>query len=64
MNKLLKLIYVNFLGLFDVNKIKTARKEGVKSNLENRSIIIMIAFLLGGYLLYFLLNKEAKQLAV
>ena len=38
MNKLFKLIYVNLLSLFDINKIIIAREDGVKSNLEKRAI--------------------------
>jgi len=57
MNKLLKLIYVNLLGLFDINKIAIARKEGVKSNLERRSVILGIATLVCGYIIYSILIK-------
>ena len=57
MNKLLKLLYVNILGLFDINKIATARKEGVKSNLEKRTIILGIATLICGYIIYSILIK-------
>ena len=57
MNKLLKLLYVNILGLFDINKIAVARKEGVKSNLEKRSIVTGIATLLCGYIIYSVLSK-------
>ena len=57
MNKLLKLLYVNLLGLFDINKILTARKDGVKSNLEKRTIILGIATLVFGYIIYSILIK-------
>ena len=57
MNKLLKLLYVNILGLFDINKIAVARREGVKSNLEKRSIVTGIATLLCGYIVYSVLSK-------
>ena len=39
MNKLFKLIYVNLLSLFDINKIIIAREDGVKSSLEKRVIL-------------------------
>ena len=52
MNKLFKLLYVNLLNLFDINKIAIARKEGVKSDLEKRSIILGIATLILGYIVY------------
>ncbi len=52
MNKFFKLLYVNLLGLFDFNKIAVARKEGVKSNLEKKSVITGIFMLLAGYILY------------
>ncbi|MBQ4031146.1 MAG: hypothetical protein II625_05275 [Bacilli bacterium] len=57
MNKLLKLLYVNILGLFDFNKIAVARKEGVKSNLEKRGIVTGIATLICGYIIYSFLSK-------
>ncbi len=56
MNKFLKLLYVNFLALFDINKIKVAREDGVKSNLENKTIIIAIIAIFYGYLLYRFFN--------
>lgn len=52
MNRLFKLLYVQILGLFDINKIKIARESGVKSNLEKRVIIVVIAGIFFGYLLY------------
>ena len=52
MNKLFKLIYVNLLGLFDINKIIVAREDGVKSNLEKRLVITGIIVLFYGFLIY------------
>lgn len=52
MNKLIKLLYVNLLGLFDINKIIVARNDGVKSNLEKKSIIIGLMTIICGYLIY------------
>ena len=34
MNKFIKLVRVKILELFDFNKIRVAREDGVKSNLE------------------------------
>ena len=48
MNKFFRLIYINLLSLFDINKIAIAKKDGVKSNLENKNIIT--GFLLGAYI--------------
>lgn len=52
MNKLIKLIYVNLLNLFDINKIIIARSEGVKSNLEKRTIITGIIAVFYAILIY------------
>lgn len=48
MNKFFRLVYVNLLSLFDINKIAIAKKDGVKSNLENKNIIT--GFLLVAYI--------------
>ena len=40
MSKLFRLIYVNLLSLFDINKIIIARKERVKTSLETRTTIL------------------------
>ncbi len=55
MNSFFKLLYINLLSLFDINKIKVAREDGVKSNLEKKTIISVIVALFYGYLLYKLL---------
>ncbi len=55
MNKLLKLIYVNLLNLFDINKIIIARLEGVKSNLEKKAILTIIIAIFCVYAIYALL---------
>ncbi len=57
MSKLFRLLYVNLLGLFDINKIIVARKEGVKSNLENRTIIMGVGAIAIGYVFYKLMGE-------
>ena len=57
MNKLFKLIYVNLLSLFDINKIIIAREDGVKSNLEKRTILVALLHVIFIYFLYVVLNK-------
>lgn len=57
MNKLFKLIYVNLLGLFDINKIIIAREDGVKSNLEKRTILLGLINVVYAYFLYIILDK-------
>lgn len=52
MNKLIQLLYVNILAMFDINKIKVARESNVKSNLESRMIILAIVAIFYGYLIY------------
>lgn len=66
MNKILKLIWVNILGLFDINKIIIARNDGVKSNLEKKSIITGIIVVVYGFLLYkfFMLLKFSNTIIV
>ncbi len=56
MNKLFKLIIVNILGLFDVNKIIIARQDGIKSNLEKKLILTGIIAIVYTYLIYRLFN--------
>ena len=57
MSKLFRLIYVNLLSLFDINKIIIARKERVKTSLETRTTILGILSIIYGYLLFTLLTK-------
>lgn len=57
MNKLFKLIYINLLDLFDINKIIIAREDGVKSNLEKRLVITCLISLFYGYLVYMFLTN-------
>lgn len=57
MSNIIKLIYINILSMFNINKIIIAREDGVKSNLEIKSIITCIIFLFLGYLYYGLLTK-------
>ena len=57
MNKLFKLIYVNLLSLFDINKIIIAREDGVKSNLEKRAILVALINVVYAYFLYVILSK-------
>lgn len=56
MNKLFKLIYVNLLSLFDINKIVIAREDGVKSNLEKKLIITGLMAIVYGYFIYMFLK--------
>ena len=61
MNNLFKLIYVNILKLFGLNEIITLEKKNIRSNLEIKTIIIVIMAFVSGYLLYklyFLLNVK------
>ena len=57
MSKLFRLIYVNLLSLFDINKIMIARKDRVKTSLETRTTILGLLSIVYGYLLYTLLLK-------
>lgn len=57
MNKLIKLIYVNLLSLFNINQIFVARETGAKSNLETKSIITSIILLFYGFILYQIFTK-------
>lgn len=57
MNKIFKLIYVNILDLFDINKIIIAREDGVKSNLEKRTILLALIHVMFAYFLYVILSK-------
>lgn len=55
MNKLFRLIYINLLSLFDINKIIIAKKDGVKSNLENKNIItgfLLVAYIFIAYSIF------------
>ncbi len=56
MNKLFKLIYVNLLELFDINKIMIAREDGIKSNLEKRLVLSALIGLFYGYVIYLFLT--------
>ena len=57
MNKFFKLVYVNLLDLFDINKIIIAREDGVKSSLEKRVILVALINGVYAYFFYVLLNK-------
>ncbi|HAB66489.1 MAG TPA: hypothetical protein DCE23_03880, partial [Firmicutes bacterium] len=57
MNKLIKLIYVNFLSIFNLNQIVIAREDGVKSNFETKAIMTSIILIFYGYIIYQLFNK-------
>ena len=63
MIKLIKLIYVNLLGLFDFNEMIVTKKSGVKSSVQNRNILYVFSALLIGYVIYVLftsINFEDK----
>lgn len=57
MNKLIKLIIVNLLGLVDFNGVVKEIESGVKGKSETRLIIISLASIGYGGILYFLFNK-------
>ena len=52
MNRLIKVIYINILNLFDINKIMIAKQDGVKSSFETKTVITGLVGLLYGYLIY------------
>ncbi len=63
MNKIFKLIYVNILSLFNINKIMVARAKGTKSDLENKSILTGLMAIVLGFIFYYLftnINIENK----
>ena len=60
MNKFFKLVYVNLLDLFDINKIIIAREDGVKSNLEKRTILVALINVVYAYFLYVILNQDFR----
>lgn len=57
MINLLRLIYVNILGILNFNEIMVARNDGVKSSRENKVVIIFLSFLAYGYIVYSLLSS-------
>ena len=57
MNKFFNLLYVNLLDMFNFNKIAVARKEGVKSNLEIRTVVIAIFTIIACYIVYSFMVK-------
>ena len=57
MMKIIKLIYLNILGLFDINKIVVARSRGVVSSSEKKVVITTIISLLYGYIIYVIFSK-------
>ena len=56
MINVVKLIIVNLLGLFDLNKILIARDSGVKSNNEKKLIIVGILI----FVIIYILNTLFK----
>ncbi len=66
MNRLVKVIFLNLLNLFDINRILIAKKDGVKSGFESKTIVTVLAGLMYGYLLYrlFLLLNLSNHLMV
>ena len=52
MNKLIKLVLVNLLGLFDYNGVLKEVEAGVKGKSETRLIVVAIASIIYGYLVY------------
>ena len=56
MNKLIKLVLVNLLGLFDYNGVLKELEAGVKGKSEARLIVIALASIVYGYLVYIVFN--------
>ena len=56
MNKLIKLVLVNLLGLFDYNGVLKEVEAGVKGKSETRLIVVAIASIIYGYLVYIVFN--------
>ena len=55
MIKFFKLVYINILSFFDINKILVAKDNGVK-NIEYKTVFSVILYLLFGYIMYYLLT--------
>ena len=56
MNKLIKLVLVNLLGLFDYNGVLKEVEAGVKGKSETRVVVVAIASIIYGYLVYIVFN--------
>ena len=52
MNKLLKLLYVNIVDMFDINKYRLAKENNIKTNFEGRAIIIALIAIFYIYFIY------------
>ena len=52
MINVIKLVWINLLNLFDINKILVARDSGVKSNSEKRTILTGVVIVVFAYLIY------------
>ena len=52
MNKLLKLLYVNIIDMFDINKYRLAKENNIKTNFEGRAIIIALIAIFYIYFIY------------
>ena len=52
MNRLIRVIFLNLLNFFDINKIIIARNNNVKSEFESKAVIAVATGLLYGYIIY------------
>ena len=57
MNRLIRVIFLNLLNFFDINKIIIARNNNVKSEFESKAVIAVATGLLYGYIIYRLFIK-------
>ena len=62
MNKLIKLILVNLLGLVDFNGVVKEIESGVKGKSEIRLVLISLVSIAYGCVLYFLFNNVGEIL--
>lgn len=61
MNKLLKLVSVNLMGLVDYNGVLKEKEAGIKGKSEARLIIIGLASIVVGSVVYFLFNLLGEK---
>ncbi len=56
MNRLIKVIFLNLLNMFNINKVIVARENHVKSESESKLVITGIVAILFGYIFYLILT--------
>lgn len=61
MNKLIRLVSVNLMGLIDYNGVLKEKEAGIKGKSEARLIIIGLASILVGSVVYFLFNLLGEK---